>query len=159
MIQDHWFSKFLWGRYVLLLFQDPSDRQTKFLALDKCLPSRDYLQFLDMEPDPSPAAFSEEGQVIGGDGDDAPIIISNLYPEPQEDVETVGAKSEVEVGDDGKAKLFIDPEWLCILQSTNEFFSLTQIPCILPGQDGKPPYVPTCFFIMINDFLLIHISG
>lgn len=98
--------------------------------MDKCLPSRDYLQFLDIEPDPSPAAFDAEGNVVGKDPEDGPIIVTNMAVEEKQD--------EEEGGEDTKGKLFIDPEWLCILQSTDQFLSLTQIPCMLPGQDGKP---------------------
>ncbi|VDL28501.1 unnamed protein product [Hymenolepis diminuta] len=121
----YWFSAHMHCKFPAVVQHEGSPNlQTKFLALDKCLPLRDYIQFLNIEPDPQPSTFNEEGQIIGGDGPTAPIIISNI-------------PSKEPTPNDSKAKLFVDPEWSCILQDTNEFLSLTQIPAMLPGQTGS----------------------
>ncbi|VDN97317.1 unnamed protein product [Rodentolepis nana] len=121
----YWFAAHMHVKFPAIVQHEGSPGiQTKFLALDKCLHLRDYIQFLDIEPDPQPSTFNDEGQIVGGDGPYAPIIISNI-------------PSEESPSEDSMAKLFIDPEWSCILQCTNEFLSLTRIPSMLPGQNGS----------------------
>ncbi|VDL85500.1 unnamed protein product [Schistocephalus solidus] len=120
----YWFSAHLHCKFAAVVaHSDPQRDTTKFLALDKCLPSRDYLQFLDIDPSPSFATYSADGLVCSPN-EEAPLIVS-LPPSASED----SAESPT---------LCLDPEWLCVLRATNDLMSLTQIPSILPGQDGKP---------------------
>ncbi|VEL36114.1 unnamed protein product [Protopolystoma xenopodis] len=46
----YWFAAHLHCKFSALVEHPESDKYTRFLALDKCLPRRDYLQFLDIEP-------------------------------------------------------------------------------------------------------------
>ncbi|KAM7535710.1 hypothetical protein Aperf_G00000101112 [Anoplocephala perfoliata] len=135
----YWFAAHMHCKFAAVVqHESPSDQQTKFLALDKCLPFHDYLQFLDIDPDPQPSCFDEEGRIVGGDGDKAPIIISNTSTKGQErggEKASGDKEEEGEESGESKVKLYIDPEWLCILQSTNAFLSLTKIPTILPDRD------------------------
>jgi len=51
----YWFSAHLHVKYGARI-QHPSGNETRFLALDKCLPGRDFLQIIDVQPSPGAAA-------------------------------------------------------------------------------------------------------
>lgn len=47
----YWFSAHLHCQFSAVIHHDDTDTDTKFLALDKCLPKRRFLQILDVESD------------------------------------------------------------------------------------------------------------
>lgn len=46
---DYWFSAHLHCKFAAVIPEEDGNRSTKFLALDKCLPRRRFLQVLDVE--------------------------------------------------------------------------------------------------------------
>lgn len=48
---DYWFAAHLHCKFSSIIPHDATDKTTKFLALDKCLPKRRFLQLLNIEAD------------------------------------------------------------------------------------------------------------
>ena len=47
----YWFAAHMHVKFSAMVAHDvEGEKVTRFLALDKCLPGRDFLQFLDIEP-------------------------------------------------------------------------------------------------------------
>lgn len=144
----YWFSAHLHCKFAAVVqhCDSVSDQPqiTRFLALDKCLPKRDYLQFVDIG---APFSSSRSTQLCEKSLDketlqeeDDLYVVSRPSSAclASSDSPLDSGDAEVEVsGLVGSAQnLFLDPEWLCVLQSTNHLMSTAQVPCILPGQNA-----------------------
>ncbi|KAG8188638.1 hypothetical protein JTE90_005991 [Oedothorax gibbosus] len=95
---SYWFAAHLHCKFTAIVpHEDPERPETKFLALDKCLPKRRFLQILDVN----------KGS--------------------------------------GKVELEYDPEWLCILQSTNHLLSTSRRNTYMPGPGSSErwDFIPT----------------
>ncbi|CAH8833139.1 unnamed protein product [Trichobilharzia szidati] len=147
----YWFSAHLHCKFSALVEHSDSKpekpRTTRFLALDKCLPNRHYLQFLDIEPE-----LSQEESLVNSNsnsnlssfssqpGEDDPIIVSlpNYKPnfkEAQTDSNLDESANDNSSTDEVSTNLYLDPEWLSILRSTNYLMSTSKVPCILPDKE------------------------
>ncbi|XP_054709931.1 uncharacterized protein LOC129219676 [Uloborus diversus] len=96
---SYWFAAHLHCKFAAIVPHEDSEKKTctKFLALDKCLPRRQYLQILDIE-----------------------------------------SKTE-------STHLEYDPEWLCILRSTNHLLNTSRRNSFMPGvgSDERWDFTPT----------------
>ncbi|CAH8567726.1 unnamed protein product [Dicrocoelium dendriticum] len=144
----YWFSAHLHCKFAAVVqhCDSTSDQPqiTRFLALDKCLARRDYLQFVDIEAQSASnqlSSFGEKGsnKEASEEVDDLFIVSrpSSAFPDssnlPQNDEDNEVVVTNLE---EPTQNLFLDPEWLCILQSTNHLMSTAQVPCILPGRNA-----------------------
>ncbi|VDQ11640.1 unnamed protein product [Trichobilharzia regenti] len=146
----YWFSAHLHCKFSAVVEHSDSKpekpRTTYFLALDKCLPNRHYLQFLDIEPE-----LSQEESLVNSNsnlssfssqlGEDDPIIVSlpNYKPNFKEaqtiDLNLDESANDNSSTDEVSTNLYLDPEWLSILRSTNYLMSTSKVPCILPDKE------------------------
>lgn len=88
----HWFSAHIHLKFPALVKHPDSGKETRFLALDKALPRRDFIQILDIPVSSSPEfkanSFMPEAPSAEGKPNEFPILL--------------------------------DPEWLTILQSDSK---------------------------------------
>ena len=102
-------------------------RHTRFLALDKCLPRREFLQILDIK-----AAKHHKFQNGVKDKCDIPV--------------NKGEKSVRDYcyydvyNDDGDVQMYHDVEWLTVLRLTNHLQKVTQHAVYMPGPGGSERY-------------------
>ncbi|KAH0519491.1 Lariat debranching enzyme [Microtus ochrogaster] len=87
----YWFSAHLHVKFAALMRHQATDKEqagkeTKFLALDKCLPHRDFLQVLEIEHDPSAPEYLEydiEWLTVLRATDDLINVTGNLWNMPE----------------------------------------------------------------------------
>ncbi|XP_052574026.1 lariat debranching enzyme isoform X2 [Peromyscus californicus insignis] len=87
----YWFSAHLHVKFAALMQHQAADKEqagkaTKFLALDKCLPHRDFLQVLEVEHDPSAPEYLEydvEWLTVLRATDDLINVTRNLWNMPE----------------------------------------------------------------------------
>lgn len=87
----YWFSAHLHVKFAALMQHQATDEEqagkaTKFLALDKCLPHRDFLQVLEIEHDPSAPEYLEydvEWLTVLRATDDLINVTGNLWNMPE----------------------------------------------------------------------------
>lgn len=87
----YWFSAHLHVKFAALMRHQATDKEqagkeTKFLALDKCLPHRDFLQVLEIEHDPSAPEYLEydiEWLTVLRATDDLINVTGNLWDMPE----------------------------------------------------------------------------
>ncbi|XP_033615584.1 lariat debranching enzyme isoform X2 [Fukomys damarensis] len=87
----YWFSAHLHVKFAALMQHQAMDKgqtskATKFLALDKCLPHRDFLQVLEIEHDPSAPDYLEydiEWLTILSNTNDLVNVTGNLWNMPE----------------------------------------------------------------------------
>ncbi|OON19690.1 lariat debranching enzyme domain protein, partial [Opisthorchis viverrini] len=143
----YWFSAHLHCQFAAVVqhldYSHGQLRQTRFLALDKCLAKRDYIRFMDIDPqNPSPDSSLQLDDV---DTCDASFIVSialkSSLPEPvcnpsMDDSAVTDPEADKQSEEDSTG-LFLDPEWLCILRSTNHLMTTSRVPCILPEKTAQ----------------------
>ncbi|CAH8453186.1 unnamed protein product [Schistosoma turkestanicum] len=139
----YWFSAHLHCKFSAVVEHSESktnkSRITHFLALDKCLPNRHYLQFLDIEPElkydesslNSDSNLSSSSQI----GDDPVIVSLSKCNNSEKDLKPNEPNNNANLTDEICTNLYLDPEWLSILRSTNHLMSTSKVPCILPEKE------------------------
>ncbi|CAH8460505.1 unnamed protein product [Heterobilharzia americana] len=146
----YWFSAHLHCKFSAFVEHSDSKtnkpRTTRFLALDKCLPNRHYLQFLDIEPELKydESSVNSDSNLSSSfcsqPGEDDPVVVSlpKFKSNFKESIEGSKLDESANDGDSGNetcTKLHLDPEWLSILRSTNHLMSTGKVPCILPEKE------------------------
>ncbi|KAK4472355.1 hypothetical protein MN116_003616 [Schistosoma mekongi] len=140
----YWFSAHLHCKFSALVDHSHSktnkSRTTYFLALDKCLPNRHYLQFLDIEPelkcDESSVNSDSNLSSFSSQLADDPVIVSiSKYKPNFNNSKLTKSNNDANSSNETCTNLYLDPEWLCILRSTNHLMSTSKVPCILPEKE------------------------
>ncbi|KAG5447434.1 lariat debranching enzyme [Clonorchis sinensis] len=143
----YWFSAHLHCQFAAVVqhldYSHGQLKQTRFLALDKCLGKRDYIRFMDIDPqNPSPDSSLHLDDV---DTCDASFIVSLALKSslsepvcnPSMDDSAVTDPEADKQSEEDSTGLFLDPEWLCILRSTNHLMTTSRVPCILPEKTAQ----------------------
>ena len=111
----YWFSGHLHVKFEALVEHKDDERDslpsTKFLALDKCLAKRDFLQILDIKPN---------HRMVSGENLSNKVKLSDSH--------------EVDIYDEeGTLNIYHDLEWLTILRLTNHLINITSNYAYMPG--------------------------
>lgn len=77
---DHWFSAHLHVRFPARVQHSQTEKVTNFLALDKCLPKRKFLEVIDMGPTSGPLELSYDAEWLAITKMTLPLM--NTQPSP-----------------------------------------------------------------------------
>ncbi|CAI5744671.1 unnamed protein product [Peronospora destructor] len=103
---------------------------TKFLALDKCLPRREFMQILDL-PSLARESTSKEEQKIDSDS----VLVTEAKQDVTESDQTI--ETSLSTKRSSPPKIMFDLEWLAILRATHHLASANKSAPRVPQEEMK----------------------